>query len=646
MCPVPKEGQQSREGSPHKGLIVVIGAGPAGLVTAATFAQRGYSVDVYEKRPTPPDPSKEHHHSFTIVLNPKGLNAIRSTGVSTDHLLHFPLKTCVRHSPDGRYSQAFLEPKPGVACHFERSELTRWLYDSVCTAHPAAVRFHFGYTAVGLQLEQQCVVLRRTEGGAGGSTVSTVTARYDLLVGADGAHSAVRCLLQRQGVMRVQRVDAPLVYKRFKNIKCDLDLTGKYGPDGAVLHFFGVKLPRSNEKQRQAFSPTTSTTASAASPTVTTERVHSLPAPATSISTTAPASSLTALSAPITASASTASSSKSTTTTATTSTVSTVSTSSTAHVLDPQINEDTSPTAALTITSPWGFLSLVNTADGALSGGLSVYDAARDRLHTPQDYQHTLQALPLPAAVRQDLAHQLYAAPWSQGGAWVRCSQLHGPRVILLGDAAHAVSPSLGQGCNASLEDVTVLQQLLDELAAAGTATATTGSATAASASSRSPSPAASVPAASAKQHYKNPEDTLSTLPGSSSSGSTPQPAASSSSATLLDALPATFTARRLEDVHALVWLDEHARAFRGQMGYFNRYFLMYIAHMVVRPALASVLPGTVAVPALKEVWAGPVQYTAIQDQMIGDGVKLGLLGGGLLLGAAAAVGAALWRRS
>jgi hypothetical protein len=32
-----------------------------------------------------------------------------------------------------------------------------------------------------------------------------------------------------------------------------------------------------------------------------------------------------------------------------------------------------------------------------------------------------------------------------------------------MGDAAHAVSPSLGQGCNAALEDVVIFDQLLDE---------------------------------------------------------------------------------------------------------------------------------------------------------------------------------------
>ena len=44
------------------------------------------------------------------------------------------------------------------------------------------------------------------------------------------------------------------------------------------------------------------------------------------------------------------------------------------------------------------------------------------------------------------------------------CNQFHdGDSLLILGDAAHAVSPSLGQGCNSALEDVMIIDELLDK---------------------------------------------------------------------------------------------------------------------------------------------------------------------------------------
>jgi kynurenine 3-monooxygenase len=46
----------------------------------------------------------------------------------------------------------------------------------------------------------------------------------------------------------------------------------------------------------------------------------------------------------------------------------------------------------------------------------------------------------------------------------IRCARYHqGDRLLILGDAAHAVSPSLGQGCNAAMEDVVIFDRILDE---------------------------------------------------------------------------------------------------------------------------------------------------------------------------------------
>ena len=49
---------------------------------------------------------------------------------------------------------------------------------------------------------------------------------------------------------------------------------------------------------------------------------------------------------------------------------------------------------------------------------------------------------------------------YSRAGAMVECSKLHGPCAVLIGDAAHGVTPSLGQGTNAALESALIFSKV------------------------------------------------------------------------------------------------------------------------------------------------------------------------------------------
>jgi hypothetical protein len=71
----------------------------------------------------------------------------------------------------------------------------------------------------------------------------------------------------------------------------------------------------------------------------------------------------------------------------------------------------------------------------------------------------------------------------------------------------------------------------------------------------------------------------------------------------------------------------------------------MYLAHMYIRPRLAAALPAWVEPPLMAQLWERPTSYVAVKQQMIWDGVRLGVGLAAVGLGVGAAVAAAVARK-
>lgn len=164
--------------------IAIIGAGLAGSLLAALLSDRGHEVVVYEQRNDPRTAPSEGR-SVNLGISARGIRALRRIGV-WDSLAPslVPMRGRVVHRPDGRSTFLAYGTGPAEILHsVQRNALNGLLIDRAGEA-----RFRFRTRCTGLANG----TLTITDDATGRSR----TRRPDLVIGADGAFSAVRRFMQ------------------------------------------------------------------------------------------------------------------------------------------------------------------------------------------------------------------------------------------------------------------------------------------------------------------------------------------------------------------------------------------------------------------------------------------------------------------
>lgn len=159
--------------------ITIAGGGLAGALLATLLAQRGWSVDVFERRGDPRVYGYAGGRSINLALAERGLHALRQAGADTAVMAQaVMMRGRFVHPLQGQpVLQRYGRDDSEVIWSINRGELNIVLLD-IAESHGARLHFDHGLASVDFE--------------AGTARFGKTTHAFTALVGADGAGSTLR----------------------------------------------------------------------------------------------------------------------------------------------------------------------------------------------------------------------------------------------------------------------------------------------------------------------------------------------------------------------------------------------------------------------------------------------------------------------
>jgi kynurenine 3-monooxygenase len=170
--------------------ITIVGAGLCGSLLGIFLARRGWEVQLFDLRGDLRREPAEPGRSIKLTLAERGLAALAELGLAEHVKRHIcvPLRGRAIHNGAGAVvAQPYGKDESEVIHSFSRNDLNSFLLDRAEAEPNLSLRFH--QRCVDIDKESATAVFRDARTGVEGQ----VTA--DVLVGSDGAFSAVRRLM-------------------------------------------------------------------------------------------------------------------------------------------------------------------------------------------------------------------------------------------------------------------------------------------------------------------------------------------------------------------------------------------------------------------------------------------------------------------
>ncbi|KAK9838849.1 hypothetical protein WJX74_004553 [Apatococcus lobatus] len=327
---------------------VVIGAGPAGSVSAAFLARRGFQVDVFERRPQPTEEQAASYRSYPMLLSMRSLQSIDCAGLHPAFLdaTCFKGRIAVPSGSTMMYSQS-------TSHIVHRHQLGMQLISAAQDAYPGQIRYHFDHQldAVDFAGQQASFV--------GEHKQQASQHGYDLLIGADGANSRTRELLQA--------IDSSFHTTLVSKANCTYKTFHELPSLPSTEHFY------EGFEHHQPYQHMYTMMARGKNP-----RIRSI--------------------------------------------------------------------------------SMWKNSAGRMCGMAALFDWHQWG-HTPEELASA--DFPIPPTWLRAIGQQFDQQEFNPFGRVIKCSKICGQRAVLVGDAAHAVTSVMGQGCNTALSTCAALDRAL-----------------------------------------------------------------------------------------------------------------------------------------------------------------------------------------